>query len=47
MLLQARAGELASPVTRGWLDLSAARAHIGNDPALSSAMRGAALLQPG
>ncbi len=46
MLLQgARAIGLASPVTRAWLDLSAARAHIGNDPSQSLGMAGAALMQ--
>lgn len=45
MLLQgSRAIELASPVTRAWLDLSAARAHIGNDPTLSYTTLGAMLI---
>lgn len=41
----ARAVNLDSPVTRTWLDLSAARAHLGNDPTLASRMLGAALLE--
>lgn len=45
LLQGARAVHLDSPVTRVWLDLAAARAHIGNDPALASTMLGATLLQ--
>lgn len=46
LLLQgARAVSLESPLTRVWLDLSAARAHIGNDPATAATMLGATLLQ--
>lgn len=45
MLLQgARAIDLASPVARTWLDLSAARAHIGNDPTIATTMLGAELI---
>jgi 3-hydroxy-9,10-secoandrosta-1,3,5(10)-triene-9,17-dione monooxygenase len=33
LLLGGRGIHLSSPVSRFWLDLSAARAHIGNDPA--------------
>ncbi|WP_157219342.1 acyl-CoA dehydrogenase family protein [Flavisphingomonas formosensis] len=45
MLLQgARAIELDSPVARAWLDLSAARAHIGNDPTIATTMLGAELI---
>lgn len=44
MLQGARAIELSSPVARAWLDLSAARAHIGNDPTGATTMLGAALL---
>jgi len=48
MLLQgARAIELASPVARAWLDLSAARAHIGNDPTIATTMLGADLIAGG
>lgn len=45
VLQGARAVNLDSPVTRIWLDLSAARAHLGNDPALASKMLGASLLE--
>jgi hypothetical protein len=42
----ARAVNLDSPVTRPWLGLSAARVHIGNDPAPALTMLDGALLQP-
>lgn len=45
MLLQgARAIQLASPVTRAWLDLCAARTHIGNDPAGATTLLGQSLI---
>jgi 3-hydroxy-9,10-secoandrosta-1,3,5(10)-triene-9,17-dione monooxygenase len=34
----------ASPITRAWLDLMAARVHPGNDPTMPTAMYGAALI---
>ncbi|WP_156681263.1 acyl-CoA dehydrogenase family protein [Sphingomonas profundi] len=44
MLLGARGIDRSSPVTRAWLDLCAARAHPGNDPAASLAGSGAAMI---
>ncbi|WP_340318041.1 acyl-CoA dehydrogenase family protein [Rhizorhabdus argentea] len=44
MLQGARATDLNSPVTRAWLDLGAARAHLGNDPAMATTMLGAMLI---
>lgn len=44
MLLQgARATDLSSRVTRNWLDLCAARAHHGNDPATFTGLLGSTL----
>lgn len=40
----AQATEANSPVTRAWLDLSAARAHLGNDPTMATSMLGSMLI---
>ncbi|MEJ7926227.1 acyl-CoA dehydrogenase family protein [Sphingobium sp. AN641] len=47
MLQGARATDMNSPVTRAWLDLSAARAHLGNDPTIPTTMLGAMLIGKG
>ncbi|WP_322790388.1 acyl-CoA dehydrogenase family protein [Rhizorhapis suberifaciens] len=47
MLQGARATDLNSPVTRAWLDLNAARAHLGNDPTMATTMLGAMLIGQG
>jgi 3-hydroxy-9,10-secoandrosta-1,3,5(10)-triene-9,17-dione monooxygenase len=47
LLLGARGINLDTPLTRAWLDLSAARVHPANDPATSLMLMGQALIESG